>query len=94
MAKAYMYDLHVDALGGQPISWKVNILITRQAVADPGGANSAMAPPSKLAMEFGPLGGRKSNDSTVNMLNSKDFAPPYRCRLRICSPYGKYHIKT
>src|SRR6218665_1113134 len=39
-----------------------------------------MDPPSKLAMEFGPRG-RKSNDSTVNMSKSKDFGPPYRCRL-------------
>src|SRR6218665_2660789 len=41
------------------------------------GANPAMVPLSKLVMEFGPLGGRKSrlNDSTVNMSKSKDFGP-------------------
>ena len=41
-----------------------------------GAANPAMAPPSKFAMEFGPLEGRKSNDSTVNSLKSKDFGHP------------------
>jgi len=30
-----------------------------RAVADPGGANPAMAPPSKLAMEFGLPPGQK-----------------------------------
>ena len=32
--------------------------VQRKAVADPGGgANPAMGPPSKLAMEFGPPSG-------------------------------------
>src|SRR6218665_3704393 len=34
-----------------------------------------MAPPSKLAMEFGPLRDRKSNGSIVILLKSKDFGP-------------------
>ena len=46
-----------------------------QTVADPGGANPAMAPPSKLTMEFGPLWGRKSNGSIVILLKSMDFGP-------------------
>ena len=38
------------------------------------GAYPAMAPPSKLAMEFGPpLGGWESNDSIVNLSKCKDF---------------------
>src|SRR6218665_679922 len=38
-----------------------------------------------------PLGGRKSNDSTVNMLKSKDFGTPYLCRLRIyADSWGTY----
>ena len=31
------------------------------------GGKSGHVHPSKLAMEFGPLGGTKSNDSTVNI---------------------------
>src|SRR6218665_3269224 len=42
--------------------------------ADPGG-QSGHGPPSKLAMEFAPLEGRKSNDSTVNLWKSKGFGP-------------------
>jgi len=46
-------------------------------VADPGGANPAMAPPSKFAMEFGPpLRDRKSNGSILILLKSKEFGPP------------------
>src|SRR6218665_88529 len=41
-----------------------------------GGANPAMAPPAKLAMEFVPLRDRKSNGSIVILLKSKDFGPP------------------
>src|SRR6218665_1407299 len=44
-------------------------------VADPWRANPAMAPPSKLAMEFGPLRDRKSNGSIVILLKSNDFGP-------------------
>src|SRR6218665_3109084 len=52
-----------------------------------GGQIRPWLPPSKLAMEFGPLGGRKSNDSIVNLPTSNDFAPPpYRRRLRIWPP--------
>src|SRR6218665_3638038 len=29
-----------------------------------------------------PFGGRKNNDSIVKLAKCKDFAPPYRCRLR------------
>src|SRR6218665_1404421 len=36
-------------------------------VADQGGGKSGHGPPSKLAMKFAPLGGRKSNDSIVNL---------------------------
>jgi len=65
------------------------------AVVDPGGEIRPWPPPSKLAMEFGLLGGgggRKSNDSIVNVWECqdfKDFGPPYRCRLRIWPPCGK-----
>ena len=45
-------------------------------VADPGGANPAMAPPSKLAMEFGPPRGGKSNGSIGNLCKCKGFGPP------------------
>jgi len=43
------------------------------SVADPEGANPAMAPPSKLAMEFGPPWGKKSNDSIVNLWKCNDY---------------------
>src|SRR6218665_2991821 len=42
------------------------------------GANPAMTPPSKLAMEFGPLGGRNTNGRIVNLCKFKDFGPPNR----------------
>src|SRR6218665_1263739 len=59
------------------------------------GGQSGHGPPSKLAMDLGPLKGRKSNDSTVNLWKSKGFGPPYRCRLRIWPPpTEKYHVKT
>ena len=45
-------------------------------VADPEGQIRPCPPISKLAMEFGPLGGRKSNDSIVNLSKSKDLASP------------------
>ena len=32
-------------------------------------------PPSKLAMEFGPLRGRRNNDSSVNFAKFKFFGP-------------------
>src|SRR6218665_3385629 len=65
------------------------------SVADPEGGTSGHGPPSKLAMEFGTLGGRKRNHSIVNLSKSKDVAPPYRRRLRIWPPSTeKYHIKT
>src|SRR6218665_1770796 len=57
------------------------------------GGKSIHGPPSKLAVEFGPLRGRKSNDIIVNLPTSNDFAPPYRCRLRIWPPYGKIRLK-
>src|SRR6218665_1406554 len=38
---------------------------------------------------WSPLRDRKSNVSIVILLKSKEFGPPYRCRLRICPPYGK-----
>jgi len=41
-----------------------------------------------------PLGGRKSNDSIVNLSKCKDFCPPYGCRYGFGPPYGKYHAKT
>src|SRR6218665_185150 len=44
-------------------------------VADPRGANPAMAPIEVGNGVWPPLGGRKSNDSTVNMCKSKDFGP-------------------
>ena len=46
-------------------------------------------PPSKLAMEFAPLEGRKSNDSTVNLLKSKDFGPVSISATDLILPYGK-----
>src|SRR6218665_3540712 len=46
-------------------------------------------------MEFGPLGGRKRNDSTVNLSKSKDFGPPaIDAGYGFGSPTEKYHIKT
>ena len=44
------------------------------AQADPGGGKSG--PPSKMAMEFGPpLGGRKNNDSIVNLSKCRILGP-------------------
>ena len=58
------------------------------------GGKSGHGPPSKLAMEFGPLlGGRKSNDSIVKLAKCKDFGPPSRCRLRICPPKENGRLK-
>jgi len=63
-------------------------------VADPGGQIRPW-PPAKLSMEFGPLGGRKRNDSTVNLSKSKDFGPPaIDAGYGFGSPTEKYHIKT
>ena len=45
-------------------------------MADPGGANPAMAPIEVGNGVWPPSGGRKSNDSTVNMSKSKNFGPP------------------
>src|SRR6218665_2674933 len=60
------------------------------------GGTSGHGPPLKLTMEFAPLGGRKSNDSIVNLSKYKDFG-----LRRINVGYGfaplpteKYHIKT
>ena len=39
-------------------------------------ANPVLAPPLKLAMEFGPLGGRKNIESSVNFPKFKVFEPP------------------
>jgi len=68
------------------IAAKTYVLL--HSVADPGG-KSGHGPPSKLAMEFDPLGGRKSNDSIANLSKCKDFGPPYRCQLRIWPPTEK-----
>ena len=57
------------------------------SVADLGGEQIRPWPPSKLSMEFGPLGGRKSNDNIVNLSKCKYFAPPLRIDVG-------YHIKT
>src|SRR6218665_1709082 len=44
------------------------------SVADPGGGtNPAMAPHQSWQWSVAPLGGRKSNDSIVNLLKCKDF---------------------
>jgi len=40
------------------------------------GGQSGHGPPSKLAMEFGPLGGRKNNESSVNFLKFKVIFDP------------------
>ena len=40
------------------------------------GGQFGHGPPSKLAMEFGPLGGRKNNESSVNFSKCKVFDPP------------------
>ena len=60
-----------------------------ESVADPRGANPGITPPSKLAMEFGPLGGRKSNDSIVNLSKCKDFDHPVTMSVTDLAPYGK-----
>src|SRR6218665_3814574 len=46
------------------------------SVADPGG-QSGQATPSKLGMEFGPLGERKNNYGFVNLSKCKEFPPPH-----------------
>src|SRR6218665_3048230 len=51
-------------------------------------------PPSKLAMEFGPLGGRKSNDIIVNLPKSNHFAPRIAVGYGFGPPTEKYHVKT
>ena len=59
-----------------------------------GGKIRPLTPPSKLAMEFGPLRGRKSNGSIVILSKSKDFPPPVSMSATDLAPYGKkYHIK-
>ena len=64
-----------------------------EPVADPGGANPAMAPPSKLAMEFGPLWDRKSNGIVI-LLKIKDSGPPVAMSAKdLAPPMEKYHIK-
>ena len=55
------------------MSWYLCELVT---VADSEGGKSGHGPPSKLAMEFGSLGGKKSNDSIVNLWKCKDFGLP------------------
>ena len=44
-------------------------------MADPGGANPAMALHRNWQWNLAPLGGRKSNDSIVNLSKCKDFGP-------------------
>ena len=69
----------------------ITALYHLRSVADPEG-QIRPCPPPKLTMEFGPLGGRKRNDSIANL---SILAPPYRRRLRIWPPpTEKYHIKT
>src|SRR6218665_2245136 len=64
------YRMHCDQL----LSLRLGV------ITHSGGSrrwdNPAMAPPSKLAMEFGPFGGRKNNYSIVNLSKCKEFAPP------------------
>src|SRR6218665_1063347 len=56
-------------------------------VADPWGANPALATPSKLTMEFDHLGGRNSNDRIVNLCKFMNFFwPPNRSGLRFSPP--------
>ena len=59
-------------------------------MADPEGGNPAMVPPSKLAMKFAPLEGRKRNDSIENLWKCKDFGPP---RIDVGYSFGPPYIK-
>ena len=45
-------------------------------MADPGGANPAMAPHQSWQWSLAPLGGRNSNGRIVNLCQFKDFGPP------------------
>jgi len=59
-------------------------------VADPGGANPAMDPPIEVGNGvWSPLGGRKSDDSIVNMSKSKDFGPPVLMSVTDFAPLRK-----
>ena len=69
--------MHIKLLGKQ-VQWRIQ------------GENPTTAPPLKLAMEFGPLGGRKSNDSIVNLSKCKDFGPPISMSVTDLAPlWGK-----
>ena len=48
-------------------------LTPAQSVADPGGGKSGHGPHGSCQWSLAPLGGRKSNDSIVNLSKSKDF---------------------
>jgi len=65
-----------------------------KSVADPEVGKSGHGPPSKLSMEFGPLGDRKSNDSIVKLSKCKDFGPPVTMSATHLTPNGKIaHLK-
>src|SRR6218665_3972200 len=53
-----------------PYGWRL------EPVADPGGANPAMAPHRNWQLSLAPLRDRKSNGSIVILLKSKDFGSP------------------
>ena len=58
------------------------------------GGKSGHGPHRRWQWSLAPLGGRKSNDSIVNLSKCKDFAPRIDVGYGFGSPYGKYHIKT
>src|SRR6218665_3027516 len=65
----------------RPIQWRIQ------------GGPIRPCPPLKLAMEFGPLGGRKSNDSIVDLSKIKNFGPPVAMSATdLPPPYEKDHI--
>jgi len=60
------------------------------------GTNPAVAHPHRSRQwNLAPLGGRKSNDSIVNLSKCKEFGPSsIDVGNGFAPPYGKYHIKT
>src|SRR6218665_3272177 len=60
------------------------------------GANPAMAHPHRSQQwSLAPLGGRKSNDSIVNLLKCEEFGPSsIDVGYGFAPPHRKYHIKT
>jgi len=63
-------------------------------VADPGGANPAMAPHRYWQWSLAPLWDRKSNGSIVILLKSKDFGAPVAMSASDLAPLWKIPYKT